>query len=42
MHLFKNDDKLKKETINEKSGKSTIYVYDQAQRDYDNDNLGYD
>ncbi len=30
MHLFKNDKTLKTETIREKQGKNTIFVYDQA------------
>jgi hypothetical protein len=33
MHLFKNDGKLKRETIAEKTGKNIIFVYDQAKRD---------
>ena len=33
MHLFKNDDKLKRETIAEKTGKNIIFAYDQAKRD---------
>jgi hypothetical protein len=33
MHLFKNDDKVKRETIAEKTGKNTVFVYDQAKRD---------
>ena len=28
MHLFKNEEKLKRETIAEKTGKAVIFVYD--------------
>ena len=40
MHLFKNEDTLKKETIREKQGKNQIFVYDQAKRD-EEDRGGY-
>ena len=42
MHLFKNGKTLKTETIREKQGRNTVFVYDQAQRDYDTDATGYD
>ena len=42
MHLFKNQSTLKGETIRAKEGKNTIFVYDQAQRDYGTDTTGYD
>ena len=42
MHLFKNEGTLKGETIRDKQGKNTIFVYDQAQRDYGTDATGYD
>ena len=33
LHLFKHSDKLKKETMAEKTGKNIIFVYDQVMRD---------
>lgn len=40
LHLFKNDDKLRRESVLQKSGKDTIFVYDQAKRD-EEDHGGY-
>lgn len=40
LHLYKNDDKLRRESILQKSGKDTIFVYDQAKRD-EEDHGGY-
>jgi len=40
MHLFKNGDKAKRETIAEKTGRNIIFVYDQVIED--EDKYGYD
>ena len=33
LHYFKNEQKKKRETIAEKTGKNIVFVYDQAKRD---------
>ena len=40
LHLFKNEEKKKQETLDEKTGKNTIFVFDQAKRD-EEDRGGY-